>query len=61
MDDLLDNYLLLQKSSSELFITTLVTIKSNHEPLEISDYHKLANNFAGYGYSGQQAYHTYRT
>jgi hypothetical protein len=50
-----NNYLLLQKSDSELYITTKDQLKAGAQPLKISDYHKLAYGLAGYGsgYGGQ--------
>jgi hypothetical protein len=45
-----DDYLLMQKSNSELYITTNSQIEKGAEPLKISDYHKPNVNYAGYGY-----------
>ena len=45
-----DDYLLMQKDNSELYITTKDQIKKGSEPLKISDYHKPAVNYPGYGY-----------
>lgn len=45
-----DEYVLLQKDDSELYITTLDQIKSGGTPLKISGYHKPAQGFPGYGY-----------
>ena len=45
-----DTYLLMQKDNSELYITTKDQIKNGGEPLKISDYHKPAINYPGYGY-----------
>lgn len=45
-----DNYLLMQKDNSELYITTKEQIKKGGQPLKISDYHKPAINYPGYGY-----------
>ena len=48
-----DDYVLLQKDGSELYITTLDQLKNNKDSqsaVKISDYHKAATNFAGYGY-----------
>jgi hypothetical protein len=45
-----DDYLLMQKNNSELYITTKDQIKKSGEPLKISDYHKPAVNYPGYGY-----------
>lgn len=47
---LTDDYVLLQKGGSELFITTIDQLKAGKEPLKISDYHKPATSFLGYGY-----------
>lgn len=41
-----DNYLLVSKNSSELYITSRATIKN---PVKISDYHKPLQSFNGYG------------
>jgi hypothetical protein len=50
-----DQYLLLQKDDSELYITTKDQIKNGSEPVKISDYHKARVNYDGYGagYGGQ--------
>jgi hypothetical protein len=50
-----DQYLLLQKKNSELYITTKDQLKSGGELLKISDYHKPNVTFTGYGsgYGGQ--------
>jgi hypothetical protein len=52
---LTDDYLLLQKSDSELYITTKDQLKNGTQPLKISDYHKVAASLYGYGsgYGGQ--------
>ncbi len=47
---LTDKYLLLQKNSSELYITTADQIKKGASPLKVSDYHKPAITYSGYGY-----------
>lgn len=50
-----DQYLLLQKKDSELYITTKDQLKSGGELLKISNYHKPSVTFTGYGsgYGGQ--------
>ncbi len=50
-----DQYLLLQKDGSELYITTKDQIKNGADPVKISDYHKPRTNYNGYGsgYGGQ--------
>lgn len=45
-----DKYLLLQKNSSELYITTADQLKKGATPLKISDYHKPSLIYSGYGY-----------
>ncbi len=52
---LTDNYLLIQKGDSELYITTADQIKAGVAPLKISDYHKPLYGIQGYGsgYGGQ--------
>jgi hypothetical protein len=45
-----DDYLLMQKGNSELFITTKSQLEKGAEPLKISDYHKPNINYPGYGY-----------
>jgi hypothetical protein len=45
-----DQYLLLQKDGSELYITTKDQIKNGVDPIKVSDYHKPRVNYAGYGY-----------
>jgi hypothetical protein len=45
-----DDYLLMQKGNSELFITTKTQLEKGVEPLKISDYHKPNVNYPGYGY-----------
>jgi len=45
-----EDYLLMQKGNSELFITTKSQIEKGAEPLKISDYHKPNINYPGYGY-----------
>ncbi|OGL22208.1 hypothetical protein A2707_02630 [Candidatus Saccharibacteria bacterium RIFCSPHIGHO2_01_FULL_45_15] len=47
---LTDDWLLLQKGGSELYITTKDQLKAGGTPLKVSDYHKLKNSFLGYGY-----------
>jgi hypothetical protein len=45
-----DDYMLMQKGNSELFITTKSQLEKSVAPLKISDYHKPGINYAGYGY-----------
>jgi hypothetical protein len=47
---LTDDWLLLQKQDSELYITTKDQLKAGAQPLKISDYHKVKNSLIGYGY-----------
>ena len=44
-----DNYLLVSKNSSELYIMPVGGLQSGEQPIKISDYHKPAQNFYGYG------------
>lgn len=49
-----DEYVLMQKGGSELYITTTKQLKAGAAPLKVSDYHKPGNlNGYGYGYGGQ--------
>ncbi len=49
-----DNYILMQKGGSELYITTAKQLKAGVAPLKISDYHKPTSiSGYGYGYGGQ--------
>ena len=45
-----DNYLLVSKNNSELYISTANNISANKQPLKITDYYKPAQTFNGYGY-----------
>lgn len=45
-----DTYLLLQKNSSELYITTADQLQKGGTPLKVSDYHKPDTTYRGYGY-----------
>ena len=45
-----EDYLLLQKDNSELYITTKAQIKNGADPVKISDYHRPRTNYSGYGY-----------
>jgi hypothetical protein len=45
-----DAYMLVSKSSSELYVTSTEALASGRSPLKITDYYKPAQNFAGYGY-----------
>jgi hypothetical protein len=47
---LTDDWILLQKQNSELYITTIDQLKAGGTPLKISDYHKVASSLVGYGY-----------
>lgn len=47
---LTDDYLLLQKKDSELYITTKEQLKAGAEPLKVGDYHKVKASIEGYGY-----------
>jgi hypothetical protein len=44
-----DNYLLVSKKSSELYIMPKSGVKDESQLIKISDYHKPAQNFYGYG------------
>ena len=44
-----DNYLLVSKNSSELYIIPKSGLKDNSKALKVSDYHKPSHNFYGYG------------
>ncbi len=44
-----DNYLLVSKNSSELYITDQAGMQAGTAPIKITDYHKPAQNFNGYG------------
>jgi hypothetical protein len=44
-----DDYLLVSKNSSELYIMPKTGIDDKTQPLKITDYHKPAQNFYGYG------------
>lgn len=49
-----DDYLLMQKANSELYITTSAQLKVGVQPVKVSDYHKPASFYGyGYGYGGQ--------
>ena len=45
-----DDKILLQKSDSELYITTPAQLKAGIAPLKVSDYHKAQTPLYGYGY-----------
>lgn len=49
---LTDNWILLQKNDSELYITTKDQLKKGVEPLKVSDYHRASGGFSSYGYGG---------
>ncbi len=50
-----DNYLLVSKNSSELYVIPAGGLSSGQQPLKISNYYKPARTFNGYGggYGGQ--------
>jgi hypothetical protein len=45
-----DNYLLVAKNASELYITSGDSLKANRKPLKITDYYKPSQTYPGYGY-----------
>jgi hypothetical protein len=45
-----DDYLLLSKSGSELYIAPSSGFDTSKPPLKVTDYHKPARTFEGYGY-----------
>lgn len=45
-----DNYILMSKGGSELYIVASGGFNSDNAPLKIADYHKPARTFEGYGY-----------
>lgn len=45
-----DNYVLVSKNSSELYITAPGGLASGKQPVKITDYYKPAQNYSGYGY-----------
>jgi hypothetical protein len=45
-----DNYLLVSRNSSELYVMPAEGLKANRQPLKITDYYKPAQTFAGYGH-----------
>jgi hypothetical protein len=45
-----DSYILLSKSSSELYIAGPGSLASGRAPVKITDYYKPAQNYSGYGY-----------
>lgn len=47
---LTDAYILVQKSDSELYVTTPDQLNAGVQPLKVSDYYKTPNNYFGYGY-----------
>lgn len=44
-----DNYLLTSKNSSELYILPVGGLAGGQQPIKITDYHKPAQNYYGYG------------
>jgi hypothetical protein len=44
-----DDYLLVSKGGSELYIMPKSGLKNSDKPIKITDYHKPAQNFLGYG------------
>lgn len=49
---LTDDWILLKKNDSELYITTKDQFKKGAEPLKVSDYHRSNSGFSSYGYGG---------
>lgn len=47
---LTDDYLLLQKNDSELYVTTRAQLEAGGEPLKVGDYHRARTEIIGYGY-----------
>ena len=47
---LTNDYVLMQKNNSELYIASPAQLKAGKAPLKISDYHKPSSLFPGYGY-----------
>lgn len=47
---LTNEYILMQKNNSELYIASPAQLKAGKAPLKISDYHKPSALFLGYGY-----------
>lgn len=47
-----DNYLLVSKGGSELYIMPSVGLTGSQQPVKISDYYKPAQTYNGYGYGG---------
>ena len=45
-----DNYILVSKGSSELYISSPASLTAGRLPLKITDYYKPAQNYSGYGY-----------
>lgn len=45
-----DDYVLMQKGGSELYISSPAQLKLGVAPLKVSDYHKPSTNLIGYGY-----------
>jgi hypothetical protein len=45
-----ENYLLVSKNSSELYIMPVSGLKTSKAPLKITDYYKSPQSFLGYGY-----------
>ncbi|HVW23064.1 MAG TPA: hypothetical protein VHB51_01070 [Candidatus Saccharimonadales bacterium] len=45
-----DNYLLVSKNSSELYVMPVGGLKAGQVPLKVTDYYKPAQSFFGYGY-----------
>lgn len=44
-----DNYLLVSKNSSELYILPVTGLADGQSPIKITDYHKPVQNYYGYG------------
>lgn len=45
-----EDYVLVSKSGSELYISSPASLSSNKTPLKITDYYKPAQTYSGYGY-----------
>ena len=45
-----DNYILLAKNSSELYIASPASLQATHPTLKITDYYKPPLSYSGYGY-----------
>lgn len=45
-----DNYLLVSKNNSQLYIMPASGVAAGHQPLKVTDYYKPAQTYTGYGY-----------